>query len=248
MLSSRAARVWIEPAYHAAGAPGDTPTEVLAPEATQGYRIWQADNFPMSPRRVNLEITERRRDALIKAAYAEILDRGVAALTIDGVVVRAGTSKGGALHYFRTKDEILYAVLDWLLAELDRTLSDIAQSEAPPRSLLSSEIEVLFHSAEVNRKLYRVLFDFAAVASHAERYRQRIGQFLEACRRRDAAIIDEGIRRHEFRRVDAEAAASTFRALVDGYCFQWVMGPDETPLEGYRERCKAALSTLLRNS
>lgn len=201
----------------------------------------------MSPRRVNPELAARRREALIKAAYAEILDHGVAALTIDAVIARAGTSKGGALHYFPTKDELLYAVLQWLLAELDRTLADIARSGGPPRALLSSEIEVLFHSAEVNRKLYRVLFDYVAVASRSERYAQLINRFLEGCRRRDAAAIEEGMRRHEFRRTDVDAAASALRALVDGYCLQWLMGPSDVPLELYRERCKAALSALLRN-
>ena len=201
----------------------------------------------MSPRRANPELAERRREALIKAAYAEILERGVAALTIDAVVVRAGTSKGGALHYFHTKDELLHAVLHWLLAELDRTLADIARSGGPPRALLGSEIEVLFHSAEVNRKLYRVLFDYVAMASRSERYGQLINRFLEGCRRRDALMIEEGIRRHEFRRTDPDAAASTLRALVDGYCLQWLMGPPDISLEVYRDRRKAALSALPRN-
>ena len=200
----------------------------------------------MSPRRVNHELKERRRDALIKAGYAEILENGVAGLTIDAVVRRAGTSKGGALYYFPTKDGLLHAVLEWLLAELDRTLDDIAASDASPRGLLGSEIEVLFHSAEVNRKLYRVLFDYVAVASRAQRYRDSINRFLDDCRRRDVAIIEEGIRQREFQRIDPDAAASTLRALVDGYCLQWLMGPEDAPLEAYRDRCKTALSALLR--
>jgi TetR/AcrR family transcriptional regulator, transcriptional repressor of bet genes len=202
----------------------------------------------MSPRRADPALAERRREALIKAGYAEILEKGIAGLTIDGVVARAGTSKGGALYYFRTRDELLYAVLDWLLTELDRTLADIAGSDAPARARLGSEIEVLFHSAEVNRKLYLMLFDFVALASRSERYRSRMRTFLDACLRRDSAIIEDGVRRREFRRVDATAAASTFRALVDGYCLQWLMSPEETPLGAFRDRCKAALSTLLQNA
>ncbi|HEY6292023.1 MAG TPA: TetR/AcrR family transcriptional regulator, partial [Terriglobia bacterium] len=202
---------------------------------------------PMSPRKANPKLTERRREALVKAGYAEILEKGLPSLTIEGVVSRAGSSKGGALYYFPKKDDLVEAVLEWLLAELDRTLGDIASSGAPPRDLLSSEIEVLFHSAEVNRKLYRVLFDYVALASHTERYRRSISSFLNACRRRDAAIIEEGVRRREFRRVDPEAAASTLRALVDGYCLQWLMGPEDAPLEVYRDRCQEALGRLLRN-
>ena len=201
----------------------------------------------MSPRRANPALAERRREVLIKAGYAEILEKGLPSLTVDNLAERAGSSKGGSLYYFRTKDQLLYAVLEWLLAELDRTLADIARSGSPPRSMLGSEIEVLFHSAEVNRKLYRVLFDYVALASRADRYRQLIARFLESCRRRDAEILQEALRRREIRRVDPEAMASTFRALVDGYCLQWLMGPEDVPLDIYRDRCKAMLSALLRN-
>ncbi|HEV2423314.1 MAG TPA: TetR/AcrR family transcriptional regulator [Terriglobia bacterium] len=197
-------------------------------------------------RRVDLALTAHRREALIKAGYAEVLEKGVPNLTIDGVVARAQTSKGGALYYFRTRDELLYAILDWLLSELDHTLDDIAHSDAPPRAQLSSEIEVLFHSVEVNRKLYRVLLDYVALGSRADRYRVRLNQFFETCIRRDAEMIEDGMRRREFRRVDPKAAASTLRALVDGYCMQWLMGPEEAPLETYRERCKAVFSSYLR--
>lgn len=197
-------------------------------------------------RRVDPVLTAHRREALIKAGYAEILEKGVPNLTIDGVVARAQTSKGGALYYFPTRDDLLFAILEWLLAELNRTLDDIAHSDAPPRAKLSSEIEVLFHSAEVNRKLYRVLLDYVALASRTDRYRTLMNQFFETCSRRDAEMIEEGIRRREFRRVDLASAASTLRALVDGYCMQWMMGPEESPLESYRERCKAVFSSYLR--
>lgn len=197
-------------------------------------------------RKVDPVLTAHRREALIKAGYAEILEKGVPNLTIDGVVARAQTSKGGALHYFRTRDDLIYAILEWLLAELNRTLDDIGHSDAPPRAKLSSEIEVLFHSAEVNRKLYRVLFDYVALASRTDRYRSLVNEFFETCSRRDAAMIEEGIRRREFRRVDPVAAASTLRALVDGYCMQWLMSPEDAPLESYRERCKAVFSSYLR--
>ena len=200
----------------------------------------------MSPRRADPALAERRREVLIRAGYAEILEKGVPGLTLDGVVQRAGTSKGGMLYYFRTKDDLLYAVLDWLLASLDRTLLDIAQSDAPPPRRLAGELEVLFHSAEVNRKLYRLLFDYVALASREQRYRGLVNGFLSAWRQRDAAIIEEGMRRRDFRRVDPDAASSTLRALVDGYCLQWLMGPENVPLEVYRDRCKAALSSLLR--
>ena len=49
----------------------------------------------MSPRRANPELAGRRREALQRAGYAEVLERGIEATTLDSVVARADSSKGG---------------------------------------------------------------------------------------------------------------------------------------------------------
>lgn len=47
------------------------------------------------------------RDALLDAAEAVVTRQGFANLTLDAVAAQAGMSKGGLLHYFRTKDRLL---------------------------------------------------------------------------------------------------------------------------------------------
>jgi len=199
----------------------------------------------MSPRRADPQLADRRKDALVKAGYAEIVEAGISATTLDSVVARAGSSKGGALYYFPTKEDLLFGVLEWLLRQLDRTLDEVAQTQASPRARLASELEVLFHSAEVNRKLYLVLFDFVSLGARSERFRSLFARFFENCRRREAAIVEEGIKQQQFRRVNPEDAAATVRALVDGYCLQWLMGPEKVPIEVYRDRCRAVLGAYL---
>jgi AcrR family transcriptional regulator len=199
----------------------------------------------MSPRRADPALAERRREALIKAGYLEILDKGISGVTLDSVVARAGSSKGGALYYFPTKEALLHAVLHWLLTQVDRSLEEVAHSEEPPRSRLAAELEVLFHSVEVNRKLYLVLFDYAALGVRLERFRKLFAAFFERCRKRDMAIVEEGIRLHQFRRVNPSDAAVTIRALVDGLCLQWLMVPAPEPIEALRDRCRAVLGAYL---
>ena len=199
----------------------------------------------MSPRRANPELADRRRDALIRAGYAEILEKGVQGTTLDSVVARAGSSKGGALYYFPTKEDLLSGVLEWLLRQLSRTLDEVLAAQDSARGKLGSELEVLFHSAEVNRKLYLVFFDFVALSTRRERFRSLLARFLVDCHKRDAGIVEMGIREHQFRRVNPEDAASTIRALVDGYCLQWLLGPSEAPIETYRDRCRAVLGAYL---
>ena len=199
----------------------------------------------MSPRRANPELAERRCEALVKAGYAEILEKGIQATTIDSVVARAGVSKGGALYYYRTRDDLLYAVLKWLLSQLDRTLEQVASGQQSPRARLASEMEVLFHSDDVNRKFYIVLFDFVALGLRSERFRSLLASFFESCRKRDTAIIEAGVRQQQFRHVKADDVARTLRALVDGCCLHWLVTDPAGSLESYRDRCRAILGAHL---
>ena len=199
----------------------------------------------MSPRRADPVLTDRRRGDLIKAGYAEILEKGIREVTLDSVVARAGSSKGGALYYFPTKEDLLYAVLQWLLTQLNRTLDEVTHSADSPRTRLAAELEVLFHSAEVNRKVYLVLYDFVTLGTRSDRFRSLFAAFFESCRKRDMSVIEEGIKQHQFRRVPPEDAAATLRALVDGYCLQWLMVPETVSIETYRDRCRAVLGAYL---
>ena len=199
----------------------------------------------MSPRRANPELADRRRETLEKAGYAEVLERGIEATTLDSVVARADSSKGGALYYFHTKEDLLYGVLEWLLRQLNRSLDEVVHTQEPARIRLVAELEVLFHSTEVNRKLYLVFFDFVSRGARSERFRKLFSEFFEKCRQRDTRIVEDGIREQQFRRVNPVDAASTIRALVDGYCLQWLMGPENVPVGVYRDRCRAALGAYL---
>ena len=199
----------------------------------------------MSPRRANPELTDRRREALQRAGYAEVLERGIEAFTLDSVVARADSSKGGALYYFHTKEDLLYGVLEWLFSQLNRSLEEVVHTQEPARMRLVAELDVLFHSTEVNRKLYWVFFDFVSRGARSERFRKLFSEFFEKCRQRDTRIVEDGIREQQFRRVNPVEAASTIRALVDGYCLQWLMGPENVPVEVYRDRCRGVLGAYL---
>jgi hypothetical protein len=87
--------------------------------------------------------------------------------------------------------------------------------------------------------------DYVALGIRAERFRVLLADFFKACHRRDMAIIEEGIRQQQFRRVNPADAAATIRALVEGYCLQWMLASDSAPVEVYRDRCRAVLGSYL---
>ena len=136
-------------------------------------------------------------------------------------------------------------MLEWLLRQLNRTLDEVLQAQDSARGKLVSELEVLFHSAEVNRKLYLVFFDFVALGARQERFPRSGESFFAECRRRDTEIVELGIREQQFRRVDPQDAAATISRLGGWLLFTVAFGPGNAPIEGYRDRCRGVLGAYL---
>lgn len=68
---------------------------------------------------------------MLDAAEAVVAKLGISALTLDAVAAEAGASKGGLLHYFRTKDVLIEAMV---VRTCDRWRSDTREAIAltPP--------------------------------------------------------------------------------------------------------------------
>ena len=73
------------------------------------------------------------RHGLLRAAAQIILGAGVQALTLEGVAKQAGTSKGGLLHHFVSKTDLLNALLEDLIASFETDLRRHADSDPEPR-------------------------------------------------------------------------------------------------------------------
>lgn len=60
-----------------------------------------------------------KRDALLDAAEAVLLEHGTQALTLSAVAERAAVSKGGLLYHFPTKEALVTALVSRVIAEFD---------------------------------------------------------------------------------------------------------------------------------
>lgn len=72
------------------------------------------------------------RESLLRVAAQIVLQAGVQALTLDAVAKGAGASKGGLLHHFSTKSELLDALLDHLIERFEADLARFAHADPEP--------------------------------------------------------------------------------------------------------------------
>ncbi|VTS08878.1 TetR/AcrR family transcriptional regulator [Tuwongella immobilis] len=71
-------------------------------------------------------------ETLLTAATRVILNQGISALTLDAVAKEAGVSKGGVLYSFKTKDELLQALVEYLQDQAFQQMTAFQASDPEP--------------------------------------------------------------------------------------------------------------------
>lgn len=199
----------------------------------------------MSPRRHDAKLEAIRKEALVRAGYAAVVEKGLEGLTIETTAQRAGSSKGGALYYFPKKEDLMIGILEWVLNQVEKNLDEAVAAQTNPRAKLAAELKLLFHSAELNRKFYSVFLDYLSTGSRNETFNKLLVRFYRNCHERDRKIIEDGIQQRQFRDLNSDDAANLLRAIVDGFCIQGLMAKPGTPIDPLHQQCRAALGSYL---
>lgn len=97
------------------------------------------------------------RAKILEAAEAVIRRDGIKRLSVDTVVAEAGISKGGFFYHFKTKDELLAALLQSVTEEMTVEVTALVEADPEPRG-------------RILRSMIRAAFDFDADPERRDRF------------------------------------------------------------------------------
>ena len=188
-----------------------------------------------------------RRAQIIKAAYAVAGSKGLDGLTVRDVAKKAGISHGLVLFHFETRQQLVIALLDWLL-ETTTVLHITDEIARIPRpldrlyALLRTEMDRL--SREPRRM--RLFFDFWAKGiRHAgirTKMRRELDRYREAFRPIAAEVLAaEPVR---FPEVSAEGLAAVAVSFIKGCAVQAMIDPDDFDIEQYLTATEGLLARV----
>ena len=196
----------------------------------------------MAPRPVVEEQQEARRAQLIRATFQEVSEKSFSEVTLEDIAARAGLSKGVALYYFDSKEELFLAAFDRsIMAVRDRLRAAIAAASGPVEKM-QAMIRTTFVGVKENRAFYRAYLDFLSLGTRHKDFHRLNERFYKGCLAMDAEIVEAGVRQGIFR-PDADPAIP--RAIFDGLMLQWLFDAPDT-FDHYRTRCEEATLHYLR--
>jgi TetR/AcrR family transcriptional regulator, transcriptional repressor of bet genes len=181
-----------------------------------------------------------RRKQLVEAAIAVIHEQGFASATVARIAGRAGISSGMVHHYFHSKDDLLFATMRHLLAELRSDAVKRLSSAADPHQRLNAIIEACFGEQQFDEQVFSAWLALYGNARQSGRLRKIVSIYH---RRLRSSLL------HELRRLvcdaDARRISDGIGAMIDGLWLRYALTgkPDnpETPRELTRDYLAAAL-------
>ncbi len=139
---------------------------------------------------------DKTRRELLKAAYTEIHLQGFQAASLSAILSKTGLTKGALYHYFRSKQELGYAVLDeWIQPYLIATWIDpLSDRTLPPIERLKQTLRQAGEKLDdMEIQLGCPLNNLAQEMSPIdEGFRQRIDSLYQAWLKSITATLIEG--------------------------------------------------------
>lgn len=179
---------------------------------------------------------EQRRDQILRAALAVIVERGYAETRIADVAERAGTSPALVIYYFKTRDQLLTEALRhsgdaWYEAGVQR----LAAIPGAARQLTELIAMTCLPGSEASERAESLLWlDLWALAARSAGVAAVRRKFDERWRTTIREIVLAGQEAGEFAPVDAAEFAVTLSALLDGIAVQIALrDPDVPPSRAY---------------
>ena len=177
-----------------------------------------------------------RRTQILKAAYDIAARRGLGALTVRHVAERAELSVGLVLFHFTTKDALIIAVLDHVLATTTvlHTTADIA-AIAPPRERLLALLRREMRRLSSEPRRIRLFFDFWALGFAHRRIRAKMQAELDRYREAFRPIAEDVLRAEpaRFAGVTADGLAAVSVSFIKGCAVQSMIDPMNVDIDEF---------------
>ena len=186
---------------------------------------------------------EERRQAILDAAVRVFALHGFAAATTDDIARSAGLSKGGLYWHFKSKDDILAALLEQMfnqeLAALEQ-LAGAPGSAAARLRLLGAQMAEALLALE---QALPVVLEFYALAARQSAVREWLQAYFQRYQRLLAGLLKQGYASGEFRHGAPEQSAVLLIAQLEGLALVWAVAPGQISL---REQVAEAVELTLR--
>ena len=172
----------------------------------------------MSPRP---NVTDERRSQILTAAEGVFTKKGFDEARMDDIAGKTGLSKGTLYLYFKSKDDLIMAILDRMFQGEFRQLEALQKEQGSAAEAIGKLTDMICKDIVGMLRLIPIIYNFLALACRNRHVQRELKVYVNRYLNILAPIIQRGIDSGEFRPVDARDVAVAGGAIIEGTLLLW---------------------------
>ncbi len=173
----------------------------------------------MSPRP---NVSNERKNQIINAAEDVFTQKGFDEARMDDIAEETGLSKGTLYLYFKSKDDLIIAILDRMFQGEFKQFQDLNLTELSAVDAIWKITDLLTKDILGFVHLIPIVYQFLALAFRNKYVQKALKKYINLYIDMLVPIIQHGIDSGEFRKVDVREVAIAMGAMIEGTLLLWV--------------------------
>jgi AcrR family transcriptional regulator len=161
---------------------------------------------------------------------------------MDDIADEAGLSKGALYWYFKSKDAIISTILDSVFSREISRIRKMVDVDLPAREMLQVYIDSVTEDLVAMKPIMPILFEFIAMGFRQKSIHKSMQKYFNEFMKVTEPLIQRGIDKGEFNRVDPVEASQTLGAIFEGSILLWSYDPENIDV---KELIESSVDLLL---
>ncbi len=185
---------------------------------------------------------QRRTEAILDAATAILIEKGYAHLSTRKIAARAGIRAGNLQYYYRSKQDVVRAVLERYLERAMRKVEEHVANAAAPEERLQSALTTILADQE-SAENCRFFWELWALAARDPEVAEAMSAFYEGYWR--AVVLTLLAANPTLGRPRAERRAALLVSMLEGLTlFRSRTDTRQLPLPGLERELRSLVTRL----
>jgi AcrR family transcriptional regulator len=168
------------------------------------------------------DVSAERKTQILNAAQDVFTRKGFDEARMDDIAEETGLSKGTLYLYFKSKADLIIAILDRIFERELGSLEKLKTDEGSASDALWKMTDTLARDIVAMLKLIPIMYAFLALAFRNRVVQRALKLYVNRYLNGLIPIIQRGIDSGEFREADAREVAIAAGAILEGTLLLWV--------------------------
>ena len=159
------------------------------------------------------DVSDERIPQILEAALKVFNRKGLAASRMEDIARQAKLSIGGVYWYYKSKDDVVLAIMDKVIDEDVAILRNLLNEPATVQERLRKYLQI---GVQESMQYTTLTYELYTLSKYDAKVRHHIQTYIEHYINVLTELIQQGMNQKEFRQANARSIAFTIAALYEG--------------------------------